>query len=60
MGEMVIIALWAYSTSLWKFQNSIVYGASKEAKLKELDLLWQQMSKDFLLYAKEPHCVVSP
>jgi hypothetical protein len=56
----VIKALWTYSTALWKFRNSVVYGATKEdAKAKEMEHLHQRVRHEYHLLANDPF-LVSP
>jgi hypothetical protein len=56
----VIKALWTYSTALWKFRNSVVYGATKEdAKAKELEHLHQRVRHEYHLFSNDPF-LVSP
>jgi hypothetical protein len=56
----VIIALWKYSQSLWKFRNGVKYGhTAEEAKTKELAHLQQQVTHEFELYEEDPF-LISP
>jgi hypothetical protein len=58
--KKVIVAMWAYSTTLWKFRNSIVHGASKEEeKEKRLEQLHQHVCHEYSLYESDPF-LISP
>lgn len=58
--KKVIVAMWAYSSLLWKFRNSIVHGASKEdEKEKRLEQLHQHVRHEYSLYESDQF-LVSP
>ena len=55
-----ILALWDYSTSLWKFHNGVVHGTSKEERAeKELISLQSQVEQQYRLYETDKF-LISP
>ncbi len=56
----IILKLWEYSISLWKFRNGIVHGTTaKEQAEKRLASLRAQVTEEYQLYEADPF-IVSP
>jgi hypothetical protein len=56
----LIVALWEYSTNLWKFRNGTVYGQTKEEKRnKALQALQAKFEYEYKLYATN-NFIISP
>jgi hypothetical protein len=59
-SKTVILHLWTYSISLWKFRNGVVHGhTSNEAKQREFDTLHSQVRAELAAYRTDKF-IVSP
>ena len=56
--KQAILALWAYSSTLWKARNAVVHGQTTlQADSKSIKLLKEGVKRHYLNYSRDPHTI---